>query len=298
MSPPPAEVIQAFGLQGHPEPVAGGRGLCYLVDGIVFKPSDGDAEAQWVSELAVKLLDRSPSAYRLSRPQSVQGQPGTFVWRGWTASSFVSGTAVGKQRPGSSTGPFESIFRASRAFHADVAELVPERPPAITPGQANRWREADSVTWDEKALGQVENIDAGVLARFQPLLDRLAAAKRPLDDNCEAQLVHADLTGNVLLAPGVAPAIIDLTPFWRPAAYAEAVVVADGLAWCGAGRELVELYGADGARAQLLVRAMYWRCLTFAIDPDLEWVEANLPRADYVGAVQVMFDVLGLERPS
>lgn len=299
MSPPPPEIIQAFGLQGLPKPLAGGRGLCYLVDGVVFKPSDGDVEAQWAAELATSLLTRSPSSYRLSRPQPVQDQPDRFVFGGWTASSFIAGTAISKSST-ESTRPYEAIFRASRAFHADVADLVREKPAAITHHvPANRWREADSVTWGVKALERVERVDAAVLARFRPLLDRLGRALKPLprddgDGAARFQLIHADLTGNVLLLSGEAPAIIDMTPSWRPAAYAEAIVVADGLAWCGAGRELVEMYGTGELRAQLLVRAMYWRCLTFAIDPDLRWVEENLPRSDYDGAVQIMCDVLGL----
>lgn len=296
MSPPPAEIIEAFGNEGQPKPVAGGRGLCYEVDGIVFKPSDGDDEAQWISELATNLLDRSPSSYRLARPLAVLGQPGEFVYRGWTASTFVSGMAISKSGTGS-TSPYETIFRASRAFHADVADLIREKPPAITHAISNRWREADKVTWGEKTLDQVDNVSTETLALFQPLLDRLILAKKPFpEDEPISQLIHADLTGNVLHGdePGMAPAIIDLTPFWRPAAYAEAIVVSDGLAWCGAGRELVELYGTDEVRAQLLVRAMYWRCLTFAIDPDTAWIKENLPRANYEGAVRIMCDVLGL----
>lgn len=279
--------------------MTGGRGFCYLVAGTVLKPSDGDVEAQWIAELATNLLARSPSAYRLSIPRPVRKHPGSFISEGWTASSFVSGTAIAKSSTGS-TSPYDSIFRASRAFHTDVADLVREKPEVITNAVPNRWREADSVVWGEKTLDQVDNVDVETLLLFQPLLDRLSLAKKPLPEGGPAapQLIHADLTGNVLLSDGQhsddAPAIIDLTPFWRPAAYAEAIVVSDGLAWCGAGRELVELYGTDEVRAQLLVRAMYWRCLTYAIDPDTRWIKENLPRADYQGAVRLMCDVLSL----
>lgn len=46
-----------------------------------------------------------------------------------------------------------------------------------------------------------------------------------------AQLIHGDLTGNVLFAADEAPAVIDFSPYWRPPVFAEAVVVADGLLW-------------------------------------------------------------------
>jgi hypothetical protein len=80
--------------------------------------------------------------------------------------------------------------------------------------------------------------------------------------------------GNILLADaeGLLPGIIDLTMFWRPPAYAEAIIVADGLMWEGEVRELVEVYGLDDERLQLLVRALYWRVLCFAIDSDMEWI--------------------------
>jgi hypothetical protein len=39
---------------------------------------------------------------------------------------------------------------------------------------------------------------------------------------------------------------------------------------------------------QLLVRALYWRYITFAIDPDLEWVRINLPQADFKTAANIV----------
>ena len=55
------------------------------------------------------------------------------------------------------------------------------------------------------------------------------------------QVIHGELSGNVLFAAGQAPAVIDFSPYRRPAAYADAIVAVDGLLWFGAGRELVKL---------------------------------------------------------
>jgi hypothetical protein len=41
--------------------------------------------------------------------------------------------------------------------------------------------------------------------------------------------VHGDLAGNVLFHPTQPPAVIDLSPYWRPAGYATGVAVVDGL---------------------------------------------------------------------
>lgn len=57
------------------------------------------------------------------------------------------------------------------------------------------------------------------------------------------QLVHGDLTSNVLLDQSRAPGIIDVSPYWRPAQYAEGIVVADALAWHEARPDLPTIVG-------------------------------------------------------
>ncbi|KAH9217502.1 phosphotransferase family protein [Leptodontidium sp. 2 PMI_412] len=288
MTPPPPDVVQAFGLQGTPQPISGGRGLCYIVGQTVFKPSDDDLLAQWVAELASKLSSRSPTAYRLAIPLSIVDEPEIYLFKGWTASSFVEG------KPGIN-GHFEDIFKTSRAFHADLRELLEGKPrPALVGKHSNRWNEADRVVWGEKSLEDVENVNEEILLHFQPLLDKLAKKMKPLvGDRTPHQLIHGDLTGNILFEESgvVPPAIIDLTFYWRPLEYANAIIAADGLAWNGQGADLVRLYLADAQaelRIQLLLRALYWRALTFAIDTDLRWVMENLPKADYEGAVEIV----------
>ncbi len=74
--------------------------------------------------------------------------------------------------------------------------------------------------------------------------------------------MHGDLTGNVLAHPGLPPAVIDLSAYWRPVELGTAVVVADALVWHGAGAELAAelLPGPHGG--QLLVRALLCRAVT------------------------------------
>jgi uncharacterized protein (TIGR02569 family) len=270
MSPPTPEIIEAFGLSGIPVWLHGGRGLCYLVGETVFKPSDNDTELQWVAELTTKLLRRSPTSYQLSKPRAVVDQPNTFIFNGWTASLFLSGAIeVG--------GDFEEVLQVCRTFHADLAELSRVKHAAIV-SRSNRWDEADKVTWGEKKLDDVLGVDQTVLSYLNPILEKLVQAKEPLTERVELQFIHADLAGNVLFQedPKELPAIIDLTLYWRPARYAEAIIVADALTWNGKGRELIQYYGTDEHGRQLLVRALYWRCLTWAINPETEWMPDGL----------------------
>jgi hypothetical protein len=81
--------------------------------------------------------------------------------------------------------------------------------------------------------------------------------------------VHGDLTGNVLFEPGLPPLVIDLSPYWRPPAFASAVVVADALVFEGADEAAFEPVLGQPHLAQHLVRALLYRVVTdHAADPD------------------------------
>lgn len=95
-------------------------------------------------------------------------------------------------------------------------------------------------------------------------MDRLAAARRSLG-GMRDQLVHGDLSENVLFAEGMAPAVIDLSPYWRPTGFASAIVIADALLWRDAGPEILGAAPNDEALGQLLIRALIYRLVTHAI---------------------------------
>ena len=71
--------------------------------------------------------------------------------------------------------------------------------------------------------------------------------------------MHGDLTGNVLFAPDLPPAIIDFSRYWRPPAYASSVVVADALVWEGADESLLSAVAHVPRFAQFLLRALIMR---------------------------------------
>ena len=107
----------------------------------------------------------------------------------------------------------------------------------------------DRVAWDEEPL---------VLAHgaLRPVAERLAAHVRT--EEGPSQVIHGDLTGNVLFAPGLAPGVIDFTPYWRPPVFCQAVVTVDALLWHGAAPFLLDVPGAVN-RASLLARAALFR---------------------------------------
>ncbi|MEV4345265.1 TIGR02569 family protein [Actinoplanes sp. NPDC049596] len=202
---------------------------------LVLKPEGGDS-AEW---LAGALAEVACAGFRLASP--VGAGDGAWVVQGWTATRWVEGT----EPDYSSVATWEAILAAGRAFHRAVAHLG---RPAFLDARRDWWALADRVAWGERP------------ARFRPefavVARRLAVALEPLGPS---QLVHADLTQNVLFAAGLAPAVIDISPYWRPPAYAEGVVVADALCWHGAPSSLGETVGVP---ASAVARALLFRMAT------------------------------------
>jgi uncharacterized protein (TIGR02569 family) len=230
----PESVLDAFGLTGPVDVLPGGEGQSVRVGTVVLKPADDGDEASWVAELLTRLDE---AGFRLARP--VWARDGRWVVDGWSASRLVAGE----------TGPagrWPLLLAAARAFHA---ALRPVARPGFLALRTHRWALADRVAWGESTFEPLRDV--------RPLMDRLTAVARPVRADC--QLVHGDLSGNVLFADGLAPAIIDVSPYWRPAAYADAIIAVDGLLWYGADPGLLTLAGTTPDFPQLLVRALIFR---------------------------------------
>lgn len=236
---PPAPVHDAFGVRGARVPLPGGQGRSVRVGGYVFKPAEeGEARAEWAAALSESLA--TAPGFRV--PQPLRTPDGRVVVEGWTASGLLPGR-TGPQ------GHWDEVLRAGRALHAALRH-VPR--PAFLARRTDPWAVADRVAWGERELAVTDDL-AAPYARLRELI-------RPVTGSA-AQLVHGDLTGNVLLAPGAVPAVIDFSPYWRPPLFAEAVVVADGLLWYEVPPGLVEGSGAQEHRdwRQMLVRALLFR---------------------------------------
>ena len=122
-------------------------------------------------------------------------------------------------------------------------------------------------------------------------LPRLVGALRPVD-TASSQLVHGDLTGNVLFADGLPPAVIDFSPCWRPTGFASAVVVGDALLWEGADESLLAAVAHVPDLPQLLVRALIFRAVV-----DARFRAGEPPRPDgddcFLGPVELACSLAG-----
>jgi hypothetical protein len=66
----------------------------------------------------------------------------------------------------------------------------------------------------------------------------------------------------VLFDDQLPPAVIDFSPYWRPTAFASAIVVADALVWEGADESILNAVAHVEDFGQCLLRALIYRTVT------------------------------------
>ncbi|MGE5250720.1 MAG: hypothetical protein ACM3QS_10965, partial [Bacteroidota bacterium] len=96
--------------------------------------------------------------------------------------------------------------------------------------------------------------------RLTPAMTRLQSLMKPI--NLRSQLIHGDMTGNILFQDPLPPAVIDLSPYWHPREYAEAIIVVDSIVWDNAPDTIIQELDDTFEAYQLLLRAAMWRIKT------------------------------------
>ena len=237
--PPPEEVLESFGLTGAAaQPVSGGQGRTWSAGGVVLKPVDDAVEAAWLGDVLSELAE---DGFRINRP--VQSASGTWVVDGWSAWELLAGEH-------DTSGRWVEVLRVGERLNAALSGLP---RPGFLDSRTHAWAVGDRVAWGEEPPDVVHEV-------LQPLVDRLTQHLVP--DDSRSQVVHGDLTANVLFAPGLAPGVIDVTPYWRPPRFSQAVVVLDALLWHGAPAALSDALPGGRDRASLLARAALYRLIT------------------------------------
>lgn len=233
---PPAHVLAAFGAAATPEQLPGGRGLAFRCADMVLKPVDSTAEASWVAATFEQLR---VSGVRVARP--VRSSDGRWVVAGWCAQRFVSGRVEPR---------YSDIIETSLTLHQAMTG-VPQ--PRYLRDRDDLYSWADRLAWGEPVSRRWALPD-GHGAR---LFGELARARSEV--GLPDQVVHGDMFGNVLFAGTAPPAVIDITPYWRPASWAAAVIAIDALSWGGAPTELLEEWAHLPEWPQMLLRALLFR---------------------------------------
>lgn len=188
--PPPDIVLRSFGCAGPAVPLPGGQGTSWRADDVVLKPvaADQDETWQWLDQVPPPAL--GPSAPRIGLP--VRTVHGPLPVRGWGATRWLTGSSQGV--------PWRRRAEASLAFTRAVTA------PHDLPHRTDPWARADRQAWGEEPL------PSGVPASVVALFARIPTTDAP------PQLVHGDITGNVIDDPHLGLGIIDLSLYLRPAA--------------------------------------------------------------------------------
>mgnify|MGYP000231554624 CR=1 FL=1 len=253
--------MTAFGVKGGaPEPLGDGWDSGWRSGEIVLSQISDHARAAWSANTRESLF---VDGLRLARP--VRSTDGRYVVAGWRADTFVEGSPEPRH---------DEVISAAVRLHEATAKL--ERPRFLTQAPVPPWTDvdvftaADRVVWDERLLkslplGAPEIEDTPHRTEARELLEHLAVLRTPTKST--SQLVHGDLYGTVLFSGAAAPGITDITPYWRPAAWAAGVVVVDALSWGNADDGLIERWEDFSEWPQMLLRALMFRLAVHVLHP-------------------------------
>jgi len=228
-----ADIAQAFDSVGTLHLLPDGEGRTYRAGNVIYRREVNVAEAIYLADVYHSLPE---IGFRVPKPIRTK-QGGWVSPTGWSAWTFMAGRHATKE-------DLPSVIAAIRAFHSALAR---QPYPAYLANRDTPYDRADQAAWDTPP----DEIDP----RLVPLVTQLLRLRQPIAP-LPAQLIHGDLNEeNILVAPGVAPAMIDLSPYWRPPEFALAVLAY----WLGPYRgdmSILPAFAEVQEFDQMLVRAV------------------------------------------
>lgn len=236
------DILDAFNLNGEIKSLNGGQNTSARVNDVVLKPVGEYVE---FSEWALHVLNKvNPHDYRLSKP--IISNNGTFVYKGWCCTRYEPG----EHREGD----VKQKLEVSRLFHHDLENIdFLNIPKANDP-----WSVSQRIAW------QKENLPLCISKDAAKILKKLIS-KVKLSENYKVQIVHADLSGNILFDKNLKPLIIDFSPTIAPREYAEAILVCDCIAWQGSSPMEIGLICNSEFNIEMILRAVIFRLSVAAI---------------------------------
>ena len=117
--------------------------------------------------------------------------------------------------------------------------------------------------WPIRLLGKKKNSPQTIRPEIRQLIN-------PIFENYQLiertdQIIHADMCGNILFTADLPPLVIDFSPAYGPKEYAEAILVADAIAWEHAPVALINDLPQTAYTKQLLLRATNFRLIVAAL---------------------------------
>jgi uncharacterized protein (TIGR02569 family) len=227
-----AVIAQAFDSVGALHLLPGGESRTYRAGNVIYRREDNVVEASYLADVYHRLPE---IGFRVPKPIRAK-QGGWISPTGWSAWTFVAGRPATRE-------DVPAVIAAIRAFHQ---ALAPQPYPAYLADRNTLYDRADQASWDI--------LPDAIEPPLVPLVTHLLGLRQPIAP-LRAQLIHGDLNEeNILVAPELPPAIIDLTPYWHPPEFALAVLAY----WLGPYRGDISILPAFAQVQefdQMLVRA-------------------------------------------
>ncbi|MCM3038119.1 hypothetical protein M3201_00180 [Paenibacillus motobuensis] len=235
------EILNSFNLSGDIIPLIGGQNTAARVGNAVLKPVDDRHHGEWLLNIIYNL---KPQGYRLSKP--IKSIYGTFVYRGWACTQYEMGKDT--------KGRIEEKLQISRLFHQDLSSINFQDFPYTE----NPWSKGHRIAW------QIDELSRDLPREIQEIiisLLRIVSLKKQYN----TQIVHGDLSGNILFDEVLSPLVIDFSPTIAPVEYAEAILVCDCIAWQGSKVSEIDLLPNDKLYREMIIRAIIFRLTVSAI---------------------------------
>ncbi len=232
---PPQDVLEAFTITGEPVLLKGGQGQTWRAGDVVLKPTQNIEETAWCAELINTLPQNQ---FRTARHK--KSKYNEWVHNNWAVLEFIEGHHI--------VSHWEEKITVCRGFN----ELLVDIPkPDFIDARTDPWAIAGKMTWDELPMRADK--------RLTSYIETVTKHLQPLTK--QSQIVHGDITGNMLFADHLPPGIIDFTPTWRPKEYALAILIVDAITWEGADETIFSYIEHEKNMFQFLLRAALFRTL-------------------------------------
>ncbi|TET85803.1 MAG: hypothetical protein E3J37_01115 [Anaerolineales bacterium] len=242
------KIASAFQCAGKRQLLAGGEGHSLRVGQCVFKPIENVERYSWSCDLLLKLSRRG---FRISEPR--RAIDGSFVYHGWAASNFEPGEHV--------TGRWHEKLNITRMFHSELNDIAFSPMPPSN----DVWSLAHEITW------QLTPLPPALHLKMTTMIEEIFTHYQPLSRY--PGIIHSDICGNVLFHEELDPCVIDFSPAFGSVEYAEAILVADAIAWQNAPLDIVNLLPFNEHYRQYLLRAINFRIIVAALykPKNIEW---------------------------
>lgn len=238
---PSEEILNSFNLSGDIVPLRGGQNTSVRVSNAVLKPVDDIQHCEWLLNIIYKI---NPQGYRVSKP--IRSKYGTFVSKGWACTHYEMGQDI--------KGHIEEKLLVSRLFHRDLSSINFRDFHHID----NPWSKGHRIAW------QIDELPIELPHEIQDSINNLLR-RVSLKEKYKMQIVHSDLSGNILFDQVLNPLVIDFSPTIAPVEYAEAILVCDCIAWQGSEVSEIDLLPGDELYKEMIIRAIIFRLAVSAI---------------------------------